>query len=168
MSVAILFMKTSDDPKKINKTFTNIYSTTPATTPINNTEGMSLLYPSFSVAYNSALLAATHIKVDSWGNRIYFISSIEFDTGYKLRISCAIDVLATYALQIVRRPCTITRYSHMGGKLATPTYIPDSKYPLDTTKYEIVVQNFSDTPFITGASAIANPCYILTTMGGGT
>lgn len=166
----ISFYKTSDDPKKLAKTFEKIgtgEATLSAT--INNTNNtIYLLRPSFLVASNSLYFTATHIYVNDMGKRYYYITDIALLTGGKMEISCSVDVLATYAAAISQRPCTVTRYSHKDGKVATPTYIPDSKYPLDTTRYNVTAQNFSDTPFLTGAAALINPCYILTTMGGGT
>lgn len=166
----ISFYKTSDDPKTLLKTFEKI-GTGEATlsVPVNNTNNtISLLHPTFIVASNSLYFTATHIYVSDMGNRYYYIGDPVLLTGGKIEIPCSVDALATYAAQIMQRPCTVIRYSHKGGKIATPTYIPDSKYPLDTTRYNVTAQNFSYTPFLTGAAALINPCYILTTMGGGT
>lgn len=124
----ILFLKSTDDPKKLIKTFTNIYSTDPPTTPINNTQStMSLLYPSFIVAYHSAILGATHVQVTEWGSRIYSITNISFETGGKLVVNCAIDVLATYGDSIKNCKCSITRSESAGIN-----WVPDDKFPIDT------------------------------------
>ena len=146
----ITFMKTTDDPRKLIKTFENIYTTTPATTPISNTEAtMSLLRPVFLVAYNSLILTATHISVPDWGNRIYAINNIEFQTGGKLSVSCTIDVLATYGAAIADCTCSVSRSESAGIN-----WVPDDKFPLDTnhtiTKGESSV--FS-SPFIKDSTA---------------
>ena len=168
--MTISFYKTYDDPKKLDKAMLPIGSgQSTLTATINNTaETISLLSPTFIVATNNLYFTATHIFVADMGNRYYFINDIQLLTGGKMSISCSIDVLKTYASEIIKRPCTVTRYSHAAGKIATPTYIPDSKYPLDTSQYEVFAQNYTDTPFLTGTAALTNPCYVLTTMGGGT
>lgn len=168
--MTISFYKTNDDPKKLDKNMQPIGSGQGTlTAPVNNTsETISLLSPTFILATNNIYFTATHIFVAEMGNRYYFINDIQLLTGGKMSISCSIDVLKTYASEIVKRPCTVTRYSHAAGKIATPTYIPDSRYPLDTTQYEVFAQNYTDTPFLTGTAALTNPCYVLTTMGGGT
>lgn len=168
--MTISFYKTNDDPKKLNKTMLPIGSGQGTlTATVNNTaETISLLNPTFILATNSIYFTATHILVAEMGNRYYFINDIQLLTGGKMSISCSIDVLKTYASEILTRPCTVTRYSHAAGKIATPTYIPDSKYPLDTTQYEVFAQNYTYTPFISGIATNVSRCYILTTMGGGT
>ena len=168
--MTISFYKTNDDPKKLDKSMLPIGSGQGTlTATINNTaETISLLSPTFIVATNNLYFTATHIFVADMGNRYYFINDIQLLTGGKMSISCSIDVLKTYASEIITRPCTVTRYSHAAGKLATPTYIPDSKYPLDTSQYEVFAQNYTYTPFISGIATNISRCYILTTMGGGT
>lgn len=124
----ILFQKTTDDPRKLIKTFTDVYSTTPATTPISNTSAtMSLLRPTFIVAYNSSILTATHINVASWNNRIYAINNIDFLTGGKLSVSCTIDVLATYGASIADCICSVSRSESAGIN-----WVPDDRFPLDS------------------------------------
>lgn len=168
--MTISFYKTTDDPKKLNKSMLSIGSGQGTlTAPVSNTaETISLLSPTFILATNSLYFTATHIFVAEMGNRYYFINDIQLLTGGKMSISCSIDVLKTYASEIITRPCTVTRYSHAAGKIATPTYIPDSRYPLDTSQYEVFAQNYVDTPFISGIATNMSRCYILTTMGGGT
>lgn len=168
--MTISFYKTNDDPKKLDKSMLPIGSGQGTlTATVNNTaETISLLSPTFILATNNLYFTATHIFVAEMGNRYYFINDIQLLTGGKMSISCSIDVLKTYASEIIKRPCTVTRYSHAAGKIAIPTYIPDSRYPLDTSQYEVFAQNYTDTPFLTGAAALTNPCYVLTTMGGGT
>lgn len=146
----ILFLKTTDDPRKLKKSFTDVYSTTPATTPINNTSAtMSLLRPTFIVAYYSLILTATHIKVSSWNNRIYAINNIDFLTGGKLSVSCTIDVLATYGLLIQDCICAVNRSESAGIN-----WVPDDRFPIDTnhtiTKGE---SSAFSSPFIKDSSA---------------
>ncbi len=146
----ILFQKTTDDPRKLIKSFTDVYSTTPATTPINNTSAtMSLLRPTFIVAYYSLILTATHIKVASWNNRIYAINNIDFLTGGKLSVSCTIDVLATYGLLIQDCICAVNRSESAGIN-----WVPDDRFPIDTnhtiTKGE---SSAFSSPFIKDSSA---------------
>ena len=168
--MTIEFYKTTDDPKKLDKTMSSIGSgETTLSAPVNNTEEtISLLSPSFILASNTLYFTATHIKAAAMGNRWYFIDNITLLTGGKMEIHCSIDVLKTYATEIKARACTVTRYSSRAGQPAEPNYIPDSKYPLDTSHYQVVAKNFEDTPFYNGTDALTHPCYVLTTMGGGT
>lgn len=143
--MTILFYKTLDDPKKLNKAMLPIGSgETTLSADVNNTaETISLLSPSFILAYNSLYFTATHIKVPDMGNRFYYIDNIVLLTGGKVQIDCSIDVLKTYADQIAAAPCCITRNENIGIN-----WVPDDKLPYNT---EITTtqptQGQFDTPF---------------------
>lgn len=157
--MTISFYKTADDPKKLNKTFTNVGSgeaTLSAT--VNNTDDtITLLSPAFIVASNSAYFTATHIYVNDLGKRYYYINNITLMTGGKLLISCSVDVLATYATAISSCVGTAIRSESAGINK-----IPDSKYPVDPCKFVLDALNYPRTPF----SRTPTSPYILTTIGG--
>lgn len=138
--MTIDFYKTLDDPKKINKTMLPIGSgSSTISANVNNTnDSITLLNPNFLVASNMAYFTATHIFCPDMGNRWYFINDINLMTGGKMAISCSIDVLKTYALQIVNCPACITR-----AELAAPSYVPDSRLPIRTSDKRLEVSTFS-------------------------
>ena len=93
--MVIEFYKTTDDPKKINKTMDNIGSgTTTLSATVNNTaDSITLLSPIFLVASNTLYFTATHIKCADMGNRWRFDADLhvtrhvltEIDHGFALR-----------------------------------------------------------------------------------
>ena len=139
--MVIEFYKTTDDPKKINKTMDNIGSgTTTLSATVNNTaDSITLLSPIFLVASNTLYFTATHIKCADMRNRWYFINDITLLTGGKMQIACSIDVLKTYADTIVSCPACITR-----AELGAPTYVPDSRLPIRTSDKKLEVSTFKN------------------------
>lgn len=141
----VKFMRSTADPRSLNKQFTDIETVA----AYNTRETMSLLYPEIITAYSSQLLAATHIFIADWGNRIYSINNINFGVGGKISFECAIDVLATYGSLIKECMCSVSRSENAGIN-----WVPDDKFPLDTlhtvTKGESSVFT---SPFIKDSSA---------------
>ena len=76
----VKFMRSTADPRSLNKQFTDIETVA----AYNTRETMSLLYPEIVTAYSPQLLAATHILIADWGNRIYSINNINFGVGGKI------------------------------------------------------------------------------------
>lgn len=139
------FYKTTDDPKKLDKTMSSIGSgATTLTAPVNNTAAtVSLLRPSFVLASNTLYFTATHVKVPDMGGRWYFIDNITLLTGGKMQIDCSIDVLKTYAAQIATAPCCITRNENIGIN-----WVPDDKLPYNTEiTFTQPTQGQFSTPF---------------------
>ena len=160
--MTILFYQSPDDPKKVDKTL-NAVGSGEATLQanINNTDDtVSLLSPGFIVASNTTYYNATHIYCSDMGGRYYYINNITLLTGGKMLIHCSIDVLKTYATQIMACKGTIIRSESVGQ----PTLIADSKLPVYTNKRITVCDNFKDTPFSADVGNLYP--YILTTIGG--
>ena len=160
--MTILFYQSPDDPKKVDKTM-NIVGSGEATlqATVNNTDDtVSLLSPGFIVASNTTYYSATHIYCSAMGGRYYYINNITLLTGGKMLIHCSIDVLKTYAAQIMACKGTIIRSESVGQ----PTLIADSKLPVYTNKRITVCDNFPRTPFSVNYTNISP--YILTTIGG--
>lgn len=155
--MTITFYKTSDDPRKLNKTMINIGANDAAVTaPVNNTaDTINLLSPDFIVASNNLYFTATHIFCADMGNRYYFISNIELLTGGKMSISCNIDVLKTYASNIINCSGVVLRTQQPRSKL-----MYDNKLPL-ISKMDVHSWLFPDTPF----SAADGWNYLLTVVG---
>ena len=160
--MTILFYQSPDDPKKIDKTMNSVGSgEATLQANVNNTDDtVSLLSPGFIVASNTTYYNATHIYCSAMGGRYYYINNITLLTGGKMLIHCSIDVLKTYATQIMACKGTIIRSESVGQ----PTLIADSKLPVYTNKRITVCDNFPRTPFSVNYTNISP--YILTTIGG--
>lgn len=90
----LTFYKTSDDPRRINKTLSTVGTATAAPTA-----AVDMLTPVLTLNYNSALLSANYVYISEF-SRYYYIQNLEIDTAQRLNISCAIDVLMSHAKEI--------------------------------------------------------------------
>lgn len=156
--MTILFYKSSDDPKKVNKTLTLVGSADGV--PVSNTDDtISLLSPGFILQYSSTLTTATHIYVAAMGNRYYFVGDIQLLTGGKMYIPCSEDYLYTWKTGIKASKGTVVRAENPKSK-----QISDSKFPLIAQmETESTLFPAADCPF-TASSGIN---YVLTVVGGG-
>lgn len=155
----------SDDPRKLTKTLGEAVGEY----TVNPTENCDILNPIVSVhsTGQGAFPLDANYATLSDTDRKYFIKDITLGTGGKVFVHLAVDVLGTYGTKIRDCNCTVTRFSKEKGKVAKPTYVQDGRYPLNSTKYKVVAQDFTNTPFIVGTQSIISKCYILTTMGSG-
>lgn len=151
--MTLQFKKTSDDVRKLSKSFTSIGDPVTA----NATQNCSIINPVWLLAYSANYQEATHVICSEF-NRTYFINDIVMSTGGKCFIYATVDVLTTYASKIKECTGTILRSESIGA----PTMIPDGKLPIFTNERIIDCENFPSTPF---ARTVVNP-YILTTIGG--
>ena len=156
--MTIIFYKSSDDPKKVNKTLTLVGSADGV--PVNNTEDtISLLSPGFIVSSSNSYFTATHILVAAMGNRYYYINNVQLLTGGKMQINCSVDVLLTYKTGIKASKGTFVRAENPKSK-----QINDSKFPLIAPmETESTLFPLSDCPF----TAESGLNYVLTVIGGG-
>lgn len=155
--MTIIFYKTADDPRKVDKHMDNIGAggAEVSATVTNTADTINLLSPYFIVASNDLYFTATHVFCSNMGNRFYFISNIELLTGGKMGISCNIDVLKTYATQIPGCQGVVLRTEKPRSKL-----VYDSKLPL-ISKMDTYSWLFPDTPF----SSADGWNYLLTVVG---
>ena len=123
-------------------------------------EPCDYLNPSFIMDKSATTTGANYCQIGEPINRYYFITDTQLLTGNRVLVSCAVDVLKTYASDIKNCIGTFTRSEHPKSK-----YIADSKYPL-TGDMESESTLFDNTPFTLGTSETHN--YILTVVGGGT
>ena len=156
--MTIIFYKSSDDPKKVNKTLTLVGSADGV--PVNNTEDtISLLSPGFIVSSSNSYFTATHILVAAMGNRYYYINNVQLLTGGKMQINCSVDVLLTYKTGIKASKGTFVRAENPKSK-----QISDSKFPLIAPmETESTLFPLYDCPF----TAESGLNYVLTVIGGG-
>lgn len=125
--------------------------------PITPTAALDTLSPALIVDYNAALLNANYIYIPAF-NRYYFAAPPIIDVGKRMTFSCTVDVLSSVSDILGNIDATIVRSESVGA----PTYIPDSKLPINPTVVDMESIKFSSTPFIGDGNS-----YILTTLGGG-
>ena len=150
----------SDAPNVVNKTF----ETGTSVTNIHPCEPCDFLNPSFIMEKSSAVLSGNYLDCMIEGNplqRKYFITDKQLLSGNRVLVSCAVDVLTTYASGISACNGTILRAESPKSKA-----IHDTKYPLVPRMY---VKNilYKKTPF-SYVSGTGHYNYLLTVVGGGT
>lgn len=155
--MTLQFKKTSDDVRKLDKSFTALGDPVTA----NATQNCSVINPVWLLAYSANYIGATHVTCSEF-DRTYFINDIVMSTGGKCFVYATVDVLTTYASQIKACSGTVLR----SESIEKPTLIADGKLPVHTNYRYIDAINFPDTPFARDFTNL-NP-YILTTIGGTT
>ena len=144
--MTLQFEKTSDDPRKLIKNFTDIGSSVPAV----NTASCSILNPVWLLEYNSDYKNATHVYCAEFG-RTYYITDLVMGTGGKCYVYGAVDVLATYGGMIETCPVCVTRSESAGVN-----WVVDSQYPINPNKKIVIGDKYLPTPFETG-----DPCFFV-------
>lgn len=144
--MTLQFEKTSDDPRKLIKNFTDIGSLVPAT----NTASCSILNPVWLLEYNADYKDATHVYCTEFG-RTYYITDLVMGTGGKCYVYGAVDVLATYGTMIETCPVCVTRSESAGVN-----WVVDSQYPINPNKKTVIGDKYLPTPFTAG-----NPCFFV-------
>ena len=117
-------------------------------TPINNgtnvvcrpTDGVDMLAPTFILDYKENYLLANYLYCSTFGGRYYYVEDREIEIGKKIVLHCKVDPLYTWKNEFINCNGTITRSESIGG----PTYVPDSKFPVDPNRRE---QLLVQTPF---------------------
>ena len=85
----------NDDPRTLMKYMSP--TTAIEVTGIKPTGVVDLLNPTFELDYNADYTTKNYIEVGAPFNRCYFIKDMKIDVGKKIYITCAVDVLQTYA-----------------------------------------------------------------------
>lgn len=122
-------------------------------------EPCDYLNPTFIMDKSTTTAGANYCQIGEPINRYYFITDTQLLTGNRVLVSCAVDVLKTYAAGIKNCYGTFTRSEHPATR-----YIHDNKFPL-TGDMGAEASLFPTTPFTLGTSETHN--YILTVVGGG-
>lgn len=105
--------------------------------PITPTAALDTLSPALVVDYNAALINANYIYIPAF-NRYYFAAPPIIDVGKRMTFSCTVDVLSSVAEMLGNIDATIVRSESVGA----PTYIPDSKLPINPVAYDTLSQVF--------------------------
>lgn len=138
---------TSDDRRKLNKSFSGTQVTVQLKSPCD------ILAPVFILSYNALYLTANYVYAPELG-RYYFIDNVSIAPGAKIEISCSVDVLMSYASQIAAITTTVSRQEY-----ANLTTIPDSNVVIKN--YDIINIYASSVGFDTGFGN-----YVLELYGG--
>lgn len=148
----LTIQRTNDAPNVINKTVENVITLS----NVKPFEPCDILQPKFITDYNPNILNANYCHCDTF-SRSYFITDVTILTANSMMITCSVDVLQTYATDILNSEVSVIRSESTGS-----TDIPDGSYPVNPSRvwYEgIILQgneisNVIDlTPYIVGVNA---------------
>ena len=112
---------TTDDPRVVSKSTTNV-STGVDMTPKGN---FDLCTPLVVLAYNTAYLGANYAYIPELA-RYYYINDMMLSPGSQIVLQLAVDVLKTWDAQIRACEGVVVRSESIGSN-----YLPDDKYPID-------------------------------------
>lgn len=141
MALTVTFYVSSANPKKLDKSADLSAIGTAKTLHVKHK--IDILNPVFEVEYNTVFLTANYIYIAEF--RRYYFCTIATDTAQRITVSAAVDVLYSHMAQIKECPCNVIR-----AELGAPTYIKDSKYPIDSTRYFIQGIDFDNSDVLTG------------------
>lgn len=124
--MTIYFYAYDGDPRTVGKSFDPDTLLTVSSADVYGAS--SLLAPTLIMAYSADLSSKNYMVISDWG-RTYRITGMTLDSGGRLIVSGAVDVLTTYADAI--RAC---RAQAVRSASAGYTMVPDSAYPLDAVR----------------------------------
>lgn len=154
----IIFAQCRDDPRKVNKTLTNVHTVSNAAIY----QACSILAPEFVVDYSLSLLACNYLVtgITSGQNEIarcYFIKEHIVLPGGRLVVRCAIDVLNTWRKSIKECTANVIRNEYSGN----PNIIDSCMQANSRTC--VYSSDLDDNVFV---SEPTGHCYMLTVIGG--
>ena len=145
----IKFYQCSDDKRVISKTL----GTAITKSSCQLIEPTDMLNPSFTIDIDTSLYAYNYVYIAYFG-RYYYIENITVLDGVRMVVSCAVDVLMSFATQI--KDCTVnSRRNEKNYNM----YLPDDR-PVET-RYIRYSQKFPHS------FEDETPSYILITVGNG-
>lgn len=122
----------SGDPRLVNKA---IPTYNPQGTNVLNaylSDSCDILYPQVTIAYNDNTVGGNnpwnYAYIPGWG-RYYFVTGYSTNSGGQLVVDLSIDVLKTYATQILGSDVTVVRWSGAGIN-----YVRDDNLPIWQTR----------------------------------
>lgn len=155
--VNMQLMINSDDRKKINKTPANIGKALPCYLK----DDTSIFKPTMVVSKDKLgkdWANANYAYISEFGGRYYYIDDIEALTGGRMAFHMTIDVLKTYAAQIMSTPFMIGRSEDLNSP-----YFVDAEKMLQSKKL-VYYKKLTGTSNIPQA-ATGNK-YVITVAGG--
>ena len=138
----ITFYNVSDNPKKLVKDITNVIGSAKVLEP---TAPVEVLNPTVVVnwdsTYGNLIANANYAYIDTF-KRYYFITCA-LDTAQRVVVTGKVDYLMSWAEQIKACPATIVR-----AQIGHPTYVVDTKYPIDPNKFIIHGIDFDSSVYL--------------------
>lgn len=152
----ITFYSVSDSPKKLIKDISNVIGTSRALSP---TGEINVLNPVVICAYDSTIgdriINSNYCYIDSF-HRYYWVTC-SIDTAKRIVVSGKCDYLMSWADGIKSCKCNVIR-----ANLGKPSFIPDKKYPVDTSRFVTESIDFPDTQ-LEHNGGIITPQYVMIT-----
>ena len=124
----ITLYTTADDVRTVNKALNTVKSVT--ATP---TEPMNILTPTLIINYDNNVLSANYVYIPAL-NRYYYIDNMDLLKGNRLLLTCRVDVLKTYEVDIKASKGLITKqraYNPYYGDYAVAYEFTEKRYNFD-------------------------------------
>ena len=151
--MTIYFYKSTANPDKLDKS--GFLTQIGTSETIKQTHRVDTLAPVVSVNYDVNLIDANYVYIPDF--KRYYFCKISTDTGLKMILNCEVDALYSWAAAIAAAPCTAVR-----SETAGINYVPDSKLPIDPSRFVIKDTAFPQTN-IESNNGLITPQYIMIT-----
>ena len=141
--------QTSDDRRKIQKNFSG------TSIPVQLKQPCDLLHPVFVLTWSNSYVHTNYLYAPDLG-RYYYIDNVILLTGSRAELHCSVDVLMSYASEILNLDVYVTRNQAERNKL-----VVDDKYPAEIMSTLTTIK-FNSSPF-----NVSNGFNIVMTVIGG-
>ena len=140
-----------DDTRKINKTVNQVTELLPcAVTEDSN----SILNPRLLLKWNESYIGANYAYIPEF-QRYYFIDDISLNTGGNCVVSLSVDVLYTYAAQIMQLKVTAARSSNKYNRYLNDNQQVTTNNPINQIK------KLPNMPFNPAVMDGSSRCYLV-------
>ena len=141
--------QTSDDRRKIQKNFSG------TSLQVQLKQPCDLLHPIFVLTWSNSYVHTNYLYAPDLG-RYYYIDNVTLLTGSRAELHCSVDVLMSYAAEILNLDVYVTRNQAERNKL-----VVDDKYPAEIMS-TLTTLKFNASPF-----NVSNGFNIVMTVIGG-
>ena len=126
----IQLLSISDDTRKINK---NVNQITELLLCAVTEDSNSILNPRLLLKWNESYIGANYAYIPEF-QRYYFIDDISLNTGGNCVVSLSVDVLYTYATQIMQLKVTAARSSNKYNRYLNDNQQVTTNKPINQIK----------------------------------
>lgn len=148
------FYSVTDANNVVNKTIDPL--TVKSVTNVDVFNPSTLENPQLVLTNFDGIANKNYCYIAKYG-RYYYVTGVTFTSAGRVVVNCAVDVLKTYAADIIKCKGTAVRSESVGMN-----YITDNRYPTNDIHRTIDMLRYPKTPF---TRTPLKP-YILTTIGG--